>query len=223
MSLFSNIGKAITKGIKDVTREVARSPVTSLIPGGGIVRTLAGGVASALTPRPAAAPTAINFASLPTGPAPISPPNNLAAGVAGPLGGVISAIGGGIVSTIGTGIINTLTPGSSSSANGKGCGCRSTGRDPCTGQRLSSQRAQTATFFGGCCPPGMTLRRISGGRDICIKTARMNVFNPAALARADRRVTGFARRAAPILHDMGYDVSRKRSVKLKTTRRKARR
>lgn len=39
------------------------------------------------------------------------------------------------------------------------------------------------------------------------KHRRMNVLNPRALKRADRRVTGFAAAAKPILHELGYHVS----------------
>lgn len=109
--------------------------------------------------------------------------------------------------------------------SGGGCGCHGSGRDPCTHNRLSSRNnpAPKATLFGGCCPPGRVLRRLPMGRDICIKQPRMNPFNPHALARADRRITTFARRAGPILHDMGYTVSRTRHVAVKTTRKRRRR
>lgn len=135
-----------------------------------------------------------------------------------PGGGVIGPIIGGI---IGGGL--PRIPGLTSGSNGSGCGCSgSSGRDSCTQQRLSSQPAPLATFFGGCCPPGRVLRRVNNGRDICAKRAKMNVFNPQALARVDRRVTGFARRAAPILKDMGFSVSRARKVSLGKSKRKRR-
>lgn len=116
--------------------------------------------------------------------------------------------GVGTLTKIGTGVgiaggIAGLIPGATSA-----CGCNgSNGRDPCTHQKMSAQRAPEASFFGGCCPPGRVLRRRPWARDICAKKSKMNVFNPQALARADRRVTGFARRAAPILRDLGFQVS----------------
>lgn len=156
-------------------------------------------------------------------PAPQMPPGALVPGgmMPGGFGGVVGGIIGGIGSGVGSGIINRLTGGSNGSSSG--CNCGSSGRDSCTRQKLSSQPAPLATFFGGCCPPGRTLRRINNGRDICIKTPKMNVFNPSALRRADQRITGFARRAAPILKDMGYTVGKTRSVKLKVGKGRRRR
>lgn len=132
----------------------------------------------------------------------------------GLVGGTIGGMVGGLIPRI---------PGLTGTSS-TGCGCNgSNGRDPCTRQKTSSQGAPLATFFGGCCPPGRTLRRVNNGRDICAKTARMNVFNPKALARADRRVTGFARRAAPILRDLGFQVStasrKPKGLKVKRRRR----
>lgn len=228
MSLFSNIGKAISKAARDVTREVARSPVTSLLPGGGIIRT----VANLAAPPRAAAPALSMPSQVPTfqpGTLPVQPftpsvPGGGAAllpAVAGPIGGVIGGVVGGAINTFAGGILNRLTPGSTAAS---GCGCgHSNGRDPCTRQKMTSQPAPTATFFGGCCPPGRTLRRINNGRDICIKTPRMNPFNPRALARADARITTFARRAAPIFRDMGFAVSSTRKVTLKKGRKRGRR
>lgn len=105
-----------------------------------------------------------------------------------------------------------------------GCNCNGSrnGRDPCTHQKTRGGGAMDATFFGGCCPPGYVLRRRSWGRDICARQSRMNVLNPRALARADRRVTGFARRATPMLRDMGFTVSRTRHVKVKVGRKRRR-
>lgn len=106
------------------------------------------------------------------------------------------------------GAIKGLIPG-----GGGGCGCNgSSGRDSCTGQRLSSARAPEATFFGGCCPPGRVLRRQPWARDICIKRPKMNPFNPSALARADRRITQFSRRSSAILRGMGFTVTRTRKI-----------
>lgn len=138
----------------------------------------------------------------------------LAGGVARAAGTITRAAGtiGGITS-----MFPRLSPGGSAG----GCGCNgSSGRDPCTGQRTSSQPAPLATFFGGCCPPGRVLRRINNGRDICMKRPTMNVFNPRALARADKRLTGFARRGSAILKDLGFQVSRHRHVKIGKKRRR---
>jgi hypothetical protein len=52
-------------------------------------------------------------------------------------------------------------------------------------------QAPTAPLLGGACPPGRVLRRISLGRDRCIKKPHMNVCNRHALARSTRRVSGF--------------------------------
>lgn len=105
------------------------------------------------------------------------------------------------------GFVGQLTQGQQQGS----CGCNgSKGRDPCTRQSSASSPAPLATFFGGCCPPGRVLRRRALGRDICMKQPRMNPFNPRALARADRRITTFVRRAAPILSDMGFNVERRR-------------
>lgn len=49
---------------------------------------------------------------------------------------------------------------------------------------------------------------------------RMNVLNPKALARADRRVTGFARIARGTLKDLGFHVSAHRHVKTTTKKRR---
>lgn len=160
--------------------------------------------------------------TVPTGPMPLQPmgAGALAGKVAGPLGGLIGAASGLFG---GSSIGAAIGQYAGGAAAAGGCGCNGSGRDPCTRQRASSQPAPLATFFGGCCPPGRTLRRVNNGRDVCIKTPRMNVFNPRALARADRRVTGFARRAAPILKDMGYTVGRTRSVSLGKKKKRARR
>lgn len=48
-----------------------------------------------------------------------------------------------------------------------------------------------AGIFTGACPPGRVLRRVSLGRDVCVKKPRMNVCNRSALSRATRRVKGF--------------------------------
>lgn len=106
-----------------------------------------------------------------------------------------------------------LTPTSSPTTSGGGCGCNGNGRDPCTHQKMSSAPAPLASFFGGCCPPGRVLRRKPFARDICIKKPRMNPFNPQALARADRRVTSFARRSKAMLKDLGYHISPARKLK----------
>lgn len=132
-------------------------------------------------------------------------------------------IGGFVGNTLGSFLPSLLGNNGSSVATRGGCGC-SSGRDSCTGQKLTSQPAPRATLFGGCCPPGRVLRRIGMGRDVCIRKPRMNVLNPAALARADRRVRGFANKAAPMLKQMGYQVSKHRKVNVKMGRkRKARR
>lgn len=80
--------------------------------------------------------------------------------------------------------------------------------------------APTATFFGGECPPGRVLRRRPWSRDICIKKPRMNPFNPRALARADRRVTSFARRSKAILQDLGFHVAPRKKTSLGKRRRR---
>lgn len=88
------------------------------------------------------------------------------------------------------------------------------------GPTSASGPAPTATFFGGECPPGRVLRRVSMGRDICIKKPRMNPFNPRALARADRRVTSFARRSKAILQDLGFTVSARKAKGINKKRRR---
>lgn len=127
---------------------------------------------------------------------------------------IIKGIGGGIIGTALSGGIDSVVRGitGGSTSNG-GCGCNGSSRDPCTGRKLSGQRAPDATFFGGCCPPGRVLRKVAWGRDVCAKRATMNPFNPRALARADRRITMFASRAAPMMRDLGFDVSRRRHLK----------
>lgn len=54
--------------------------------------------------------------------------------------------------------------------------------------------APNAPLLGGPCPPGRVLRRVSLGRDKCIKKPHMNVLNPHALSRSTRRVSGFLKR-----------------------------
>lgn len=227
MSWLSQAAKEIKKGIGDVGREIGRAtkklgPVAAVIPGVNVIAGV-GKVASALSPsRPrSSGQTAMQLPStaFPTlGGQPST--QQLLPALAGPIGRVASSIGGGVLGGIGGEIINRL--GGTTPSGTNGCGCRSKGRDACTGQVIGGGAAPNATLFGGCCPPGRTLRRISLGRDICIKTPRMNPFNPRALARADRRVTAFARRAAPILKDMGFTVSSTRKVKIKTTRKRSR-
>lgn len=58
---------------------------------------------------------------------------------------------------------------------------------PATYQRTTP----SAPLLGGACPPGRVLRRVSLGRDKCIKKPHMNVCNRHALARSTRRVSGF--------------------------------
>lgn len=134
-------------------------------------------------------------------------------------GGSVGGFVGGVLGDLAGNAIRRYAGGG---GGGNGCGCGDSSRDPCTRQKLSSQRAPEATFFGGCCPPGRVLRRRPWARDICAKQPRMNPFNPRALARADRRITTFARRTAPILRDMGYQVSRSRKVSLKPKKRRRR-
>jgi hypothetical protein len=186
------------------------------------------GAASA-APRVAAAASAAGF-RFPTiaTPAPMALAPSLGS-VASALGGLIGrAAPGGVAGAIGGGVINTLTNtlsgGMTRTAGGSGCGCNGRShRDPCTQQKTDGGKAPLATFFGGCCPPGRVLRRTSWGRDICAKVPRMNPFNPRALARADRRITQFARRTRPILRSMGYQVTPARKVKLTGKKRRARR
>jgi hypothetical protein len=52
-------------------------------------------------------------------------------------------------------------------------------------------QAPSAPLLGGACPPGRVLRRVSLGRDKCVKKPHMNVCNRHALARSTRRVSGF--------------------------------
>lgn len=189
-----SIMSTITKAVKDIG-SVATGFVT-----GGPVGAVAAGV-KALSPSKVAIPAAGGAIS----PLGFSLPGGLA-------GAVLPTVAGYAASKLGQ---MTTT---------NNCGCNgSSGRDPCTHQRMTHQPAPLATFFGGCCPPGRTLRRKPFGRDICIKTPKMNPFNPHALARADRRVTTFARRAAPMLKDLGFQVSRHRRPKLGGKRRKSRR
>lgn len=132
----------------------------------------------------------------------------------------VGAAVGTLAGNVASGLISRIAGGGMAPT---GCGCNGArGRDPCTQQAVTSQRAPLATFFGGCCPPGRVLRRVAGGRDICARRARMNPFNPRALARADRRITTFARRAAPIMKDLGFAVSRTRYPKIKTVKRRRR-
>lgn len=249
MSWLSQAGKAVGKGISDIGREAQRTikkvaPVASFLPGANAVLGIASGVAGvagALTPRkqiPSRSgdmsiqryapqgppPMPVLTSSLPVGQGPNIPAGGgmqLAGSIVGPLGQVAKGIAGG---AIGDWLGRTFGPGTGVATTGSGCGCKggSNGRDACTGQRTSSMPAPNATLFGGCCPPGRTLRRIGMGRDICIKTPKMNVFNPKALARADSRVTGFARRAAPILKDLGFTVTSTRKKAIAGKRRKRR-
>ena len=140
-------------------------------------------------------------------PAPIVPPMPTG-GWRGAIGGVVTAAGGAAAGAAGEWFRRQLGGGGGSAP-----------RLP-VGPTSSNGPAPTATFFGGECPPGRVLRRVSMGRDICIKKPRMNPFNPRALARADRRVTSFARRSKAILSDMGYTVTaRKKSLGKKRKRR----
>lgn len=225
VSIFSNIGRAVKKGFGDLGREVGRAatktaPVASLLPGGGAITGLLGGASKILTTlAPSARPE--TRSQLPAMPA-FTATHALLPAVAGPISTAIGGALGGIAGQVLPQFFPGLAPGTSVAT--RGCGCNGTsGRDPCTRQRLSSQPAPLATFFGGCCPPGRTLRRIRNGRDICIKTPKVNPFNPRALARADARITTFARRAAPIFKDLGYAVSSSRKVKLKVGRKRGRR
>lgn len=235
MSILSNIGRELGRAVTNVGNAVGRVGSTvaqvsrvaaplaaSLVPGGNLIRTVAGLVAQPRSPAPitqVAAPLAPLQPPALSLPATVSPATSLAPSIAGPIGTAVSGIIGAFAPQIGSGIIRTLTP----SSGGGSCGCNhSSGRDPCTRQRMSSQPAPLATFFGGCCPPGRTLRRKPMGRDICIRTPRMNPFNPAALARADRRITQFARRASPMLRDLGFQVSRTRKPTIKAGKRKRR-
>lgn len=131
----------------------------------------------------------------------------------GPVGSAIGAIGAKILSPKGPSPVPAVV--------GSTLGSMMSGLIPGTPSRHSPQGpAPKATFFGGECPPGRKLRRIAMGRDVCIKTPRMNPFNPRALARADRRVTAFARRSKAILQDLGYHVApRKKSLAKKKRRR----
>lgn len=141
------------------------------------------------------------------------------------VGDVIRGAIGGAAGAIGGGIVQQFLPGLSPGQTGSSCGCKGSGRhrDPCTHQVIGSKNnpAPLATFFGGCCPPGRVLRRKPMGRDVCIKQPRMNPFNPRALARADHRITTFARRTAPILKSMGFTVTSTRHVHVKGVKRKA--
>lgn len=228
MSVLSNIGRELGRAVTNVGNAVGRvgqvatrlAPVAaSLVPGGNLIRTVAGIVAQPRAPStPVAAPVSLQPPALSL-PATVSPAASLAPSIAGPIGTAVGGIIGALAPQIGSGIVRTLTPSGGSSS----CGCNhSSGRDPCTRQRMSSQPAPLATFFGGCCPPGRTLRRRGMARDICMKTPRMNPFNPAALARADRRITAFARRASPMLRDLGFQVSRTRKPTIKAAKRKRR-
>lgn len=193
VSLWSSIGKVA-------------SAATSLLPGGNLVKAGVNLATQALTrPRTPAAPPPTPF--LPAAVGGMIPriggAINTAAGIGGLIQGARGLIGGG-----------TQQSG--------GCGCGGSHRDPCTQQKYSSQGAPLATFFGGCCPPGRVLRRVNNGRDVCMKRPRMNVMNPRALARADRRVTGFARQSSRILRSMGFNVSPRKAPKLKGKKRSRR-
>lgn len=61
----------------------------------------------------------------------------------------------------------------------------------CSSGIMSTQGTPNAGLLTGSCPPGRVLRRISMGRDKCIKKPRMNPLNPKALNRAVRRLSGF--------------------------------
>lgn len=222
MSLLGNIGRAVTTAAGQISRASSFVPVLSpLTAVTGIVSRLAPSTSPLKVPIPSFGPPS----PLPT---PSSPYPAQQAGMGGGIGVGFATFAACIAAgrtpaqcaalglSAGTGF--GFGPGTGMTTTG--CGCGSRGRDPCTHQKMTHQPAPLATFFGGCCPPGRTLRRKPFGRDVCIKTPRLNPFNPHALARADRRITTFSRRAAPILHDMGYTVSRTRHVKLKTTHHK---
>jgi len=249
MSWLSQAGKAVGKGIRDIGREAERviprvAPVASWLPGANAVLGVATGVARVAgalggnrRPLPSRSsnmsmqfgsnepPMPVLRSTLPVGPAPSMPSGGgmqLAGAIVGPLGQTARGIAGGM---IGDWLGRTFGPGGTTTGTAAGgCGCKSgsNGRDACTGQRTTSLPAPKATLFGGCCPPGRTLRRMPLGRDICIKSPKLNVFNPRALARADARVTGFARRAAPILKDLGFTVTSTRKKAIHTKSRKRR-
>lgn len=222
-SIFDKIGRAVGDVARPTLSLAATAskftPLAPLAPViGGIVQRIAPSTSPFKVPAPAPPPTL----SMPAYQAPFPTPTG-----GGSAGAAARAGGGGIIGTAIGGAIGAIAPkigqylpGLAPSQAG-GCGCGgSRGRDACTHQIVAHQPAPLATFFGGCCPPGRVLRRKPFGRDICIRQPRMNPFNPRALARADRRLTSFARRAAPMLKDLGYDVSRHRHVTIKTKGRK---
>lgn len=175
-----------------------------LMPGGGMANLSLGGVLTTLGgaiggPLGAAAGGIIS-SIFPGGhpSAPSAPSLPVPAGIPGAIAGGIL---GGLGTTIGQYLPGMTPTGSCNCGNGRN------GRDPCTHQRTSAQKAPLASFFGGCCPPGRVLRRKPMARDVCIRKPKMNPFNPRALARADHRVTAFARRAAPMLRELGFQVA----------------
>lgn len=198
--------------------ELEKPPVSSILKKiGGAIGTIGKIAVGAATGGPIGAVAAIGSSLIksPAAPIPKAGPS-LPATLPSFLPGVPQVIGG-IAGGVGGALVGQLTGKS-------GCGCNGrNGRDPCTGQVMSAQKAPLATLFGGCCPPGRVLRRISMGRDICIRKPRMNPFNPRALARADRRITQFTRRSAAILRDMGFQVSKRKPIALKGKARGRRR
>lgn len=70
----------------------------------------------------------------------------------------------------------------------------------CGGSGNTSLMAQTpnAGLLTGSCPPGRVLRRVSLGRDKCVKKPHMNPLNPHALMRATRRLSGFHKAAGRV-------------------------
>lgn len=241
VSLLSSIGKGISQLASNIVKPLAAA--TPFVPALAPLTAVAG-VISKIAPStnpvkvptpivPSAAPTPIDFAQAqgfaqPVYTAPVqmaAMPSQASVGLGDILKGAAAGAAGALGGSAIGGVINTFTGALAPSGGGSSCGCGSrNGRDPCTHQRIGSKNnpAPLATFFGGCCPPGRVLRRKPMGRDICIKQPKMNVFNPRALARADMRITGFVRRAAPILHDMGFKVERTRhahGVKIKGRKR----
>jgi len=121
--------------------------------------------------------------------------------------GLLTNLAGTLVGQLGTYLTGKIGPGTKSLPTMPGA------------PTLSSPT--TTSLFSNACPPGKVLRIKPGlARNICIKKPRMNVFNPRALARADRRVTSFARRSKAILQDMGFHVSPRHKSLAKKKRRR---
>lgn len=181
--------------------------------GGAIARTAVGFA----TGGPAGAVMGAASGLLGGGSKPPTPPTFAAAGLAGGLGGAIGRIGGAIGRVAGSSIGRTAIGGV---ATGAGIGIIN---------RMTSGSSALADALPRGYHYNKVLRRYeiakANGRDVqdprdeprvkneVVRNRSMNVLNPRALARANRRVCGFAGVARKTLRDLGYQVSSSRKAR----------